>query len=153
MLVVLVLAFCAVASAQERLNFKVEKRADTFNNAAAEAGFQTRFGHGVHFSATVWRASNGEGITSEFAEFRSTEEAERYLDWELKKVKKVISLKTTVESHRWKTGRRAEALMDGRWVEIMWTDGPNFRVIIAPNFDDALQLEDRLNPSTPQSVR
>jgi hypothetical protein len=132
-------------STGKRLEFHIVAMADYVDEEATKAGFRAARLSNTHFGSTEFEASDGETLVAEDCEFRSPEEAKRYLDWKVARSSKILSQGTKTDSKGKSVGYRAEVLLapDQKQSAVMWTNGATFRQIIAKSLADAMELAKR----------
>ena len=134
----LFLGIPAKCSDKKPLTFQVTVMADIEDTEAAKAGFHTH-----HFGSTVYKASNSAILTLMYGYFKGADEAERFLEWNVKKSFKVLSQTTKTDPNGNPIEYRAELVpqWDHSLTEVMWVVGEKVRWIFARNPDDAHELE------------
>jgi hypothetical protein len=121
-------------STGKRLEFRIISMADFVDEEATEAGFRTGpRDTDTHFGLTRFFASDGVTLDSEGGPFRSPEEAKRYFDWKLARCYKILKHGIETDSKGKAIGYRAEVVLarDQDEPVVMWTDGADFRQVIA----------------------
>jgi hypothetical protein len=128
-----------------RLVFRILLLCDTVDEEATKAGFRTTNWSNVHLGCTSFEASDGEKLFAADGEFRSPEEAKRYLDWKAARSFKILSQGFKTDRRGKNVGYRVEVLLDADHKEptVMWTNGAMFYQIIAKSLADAEELEKR----------
>jgi len=132
-------------STGRRLAFRILALCDTVDEEATKAGFRTTNSSRAHFGCTSFEASDGEKLFASDGEFRSPEEAKRYLDWRVARSSKILTQGIKTDSKGRPVGYRAEVLLtsDQKDSAVMWTNGAMFYQIIAKSLPDAEELEKR----------
>jgi hypothetical protein len=132
-------------STGKRLQFRIILLCDYGDEEATKAGFRTVPFSTTHLGCTQFEASDGEELFTYGGEFRSPEEAKRYLDWKVARSSKILAQGTKTDPKGKSVGARAEVLLppDQKESAVMWTNGPMFREIIAKSLADAVELEKR----------
>ncbi|MGO8816485.1 MAG: hypothetical protein ACLQVG_17755 [Terriglobia bacterium] len=132
-------------SSGKRLEFSIVAMADWVDEEATKAGFHTALDPDTHLGSTKFGASDGETLFTYDGEFRSPEEAKRYLDWTVARSSKILKQGIEADSKGKSVGYRAEVLRepDQKDSAVMWTKGATFRQIIGRSFADALELAKR----------
>lgn len=126
-------------------NFRVKSSGEITDLQATKSGFRTVRSSVVHLGTTVIDAC-GETLTVQGGEFSSAQEAKRFFEWNMQRASRTVAQSTLMDSNGKLLGYRAELIlnMDGRsCVAIMWTSGARFKVILAPSFTNATELEKR----------
>lgn len=145
--VIVIHAPLAESAEKKPLSFHINVMGEIVDRAATEAGFRTRlFPNEVHLGFKNLDASDGEEIFIWDGEFRTPDEAARYLDWSVQsRADRVITHGTKVNREGKTVGRRAEVLLrsDSKtktWV-VTWTEEAHFFAVYAPTLECALQIE------------
>jgi hypothetical protein len=132
-------------AARKRLEFHLLSLCDAIDADATKAGFRTALFSNVHLGCSKFRAPDGEVLVEYDTEFRSADEAIRYLDWEVARSVKVIRRGVKLDRKGNSVGRRAEVELtsDQSYSVLMWTHGAFFHLIQAKSRADAEELERR----------
>jgi len=120
--------------------------AEIDDSSAKKAGFHTH-----HFGSTVFKASNGATLTLMYGDFKNTDEASRFLQWNANKCFKLLSQETRKDASGNAIEYRAELIpeWDHSSIEVMWVVGSMARWILAKNRPDALELENYYRRPSP----
>jgi hypothetical protein len=132
-------------SSRKRLEFRLIAMADGIDDEATNAGFRTVGDPDTHLGSSKFEASDGETLITYDGEFRSSDEAKRYLDWTLARYSKTLTRAIKTDSQGKSVGYRAEVLLppDRKESAVVWTNGVMFFEIIARSLADARELETR----------
>jgi hypothetical protein len=143
----LTLLASARGSDKKPLTFQVTLMAELVDTNAQKAGFHTS-----HFGSTVFKASNGAALTLMYGDFKNTDEARRFLEWNAQKCFKVLSQETRKDGKGSAIEYRAEIIpeWDHSSIEVMWVVGGRARWILAKNRPDALELESYYRRHSPE---
>ena len=144
---ILIHAPLAESDGKKPVTFTVTGMGEIVDRAATDAGFRTRlFPDEVHLGFKKLDASHGEKLVIRDAEFRTPDEAARYLDWSVQnRADRVITNGKKVNREGTTVGRRAEMLLKSdsktqTWV-VAWTEEAYFFAVYAPTLECALQVE------------
>ena len=141
-LAILIHAPLAESDEKKPVTFSVTVMGEIIDRAATDAGFRTRlFPDEVHLGFKNLDASDGEKLVIRDGEFRTPDEAARYLD----RAERVITNGKKVNDKGKTVGRRAEVLLKSdsktkTWV-VAWTEEAYFFAVYAPTLECALQVE------------
>jgi hypothetical protein len=132
-------------STGKRLKFSLILVGDWVDEEATNAGFRTAGLPNTHLGCAEYEASDGKEVFTYGGEFRSPEEAKRYLEWKVARSSKILAHGIKKDSKGKSVGERAEVLLspDQEDSAVMWTDGAKFREIISKSLADAVELEKR----------
>ena len=133
-------------STGKRLEFRIVIMGEIIDKEATEAGFRTPlFSDETRLGFTDFEASDGVRVHAEDGEFRTPEEAKRYLDWNVARSSKILAQGIKTDSKRKPVGYRAEVLLapDQKQSAVMWTSGATFRQMISKSLADAEELAKR----------
>jgi hypothetical protein len=144
-LATLLLLVPPIAQSDDRpLTFSLARMGDMFDKQAAAAGFRTKIPSGVHLGFKEFEAPDGEKLWTHDGEFRTAEEANKYMNWKIHKLA-VRGLKETNELNNEGivVGRRVEFWIESApnkktWV-VMWTESTKFFIVEAPTRESALE--------------
>jgi hypothetical protein len=127
----------------KRLEFRLVAVGDYVDEDATEAGFRTFGLADTHLGSAKYTASNGDMLITYGCEFRSPQEAKRYLDWKVARSSKTVRRGVKTDASGKSVGYRAVVLLapDQKQSEVMWTSGPFFREIIGTSLADAEEFE------------
>jgi hypothetical protein len=146
-IVILIHAPLAESDGKKPVTFNVTVMGEIVDRAATDAGFRTRlFPDEVHLGFKNLDASDGEKLVIRDGEFRTPDEAARYLDWSMQnRADRVIANGKKVNRQGKIVGRRAEVLLKSdskakTWV-VAWTEEAYFFAVYAPTLECALQVE------------
>jgi hypothetical protein len=144
---ILIHAPLAESDEKKPVTFNVTMMGEIVDRAAIDAGFRTRlFPDEVHLGFKKLDASDGQKLVIQDGEFRTPDEAARYLDWSVQnRADRVITNGKKVNREGKTVGRRTEVLLKSdsktkTWM-VAWTDEAYFFVIYAPTLECALQVE------------
>ena len=134
----LILLTFAKGNDKKPLTFQITLIAEIVDTGAQKAGFHT-----YHFGSTAFKASNDAALTLMYGDFKNTDEARRFLEWNAQKCFKVLSQETGKDAGGNAIEYPAELIpeWDHRSIEVMWVVGSMARWILAKNRPDALELE------------
>jgi len=119
---------------------------EAIDNEATDAGFESLEAGRVKLALTVFKASDGEGLTVEHVIFRSPDDASRYFHWMIeKRATDILNQGSKLDKNGRVIGVRAEVVvkLPGASSAIMWTNNQHFFVIFSPSLSDAVELEKR----------
>lgn len=131
--------------ARKRLQFQMVGLCDYIDAEATKAGFRTTNLRNVHLGCTQFGASDGEVLVKYDTEFRSGDEAKRYLDWKVARSVKILRRGVKTDRKGESVGYRAEVQVtsDPKDSALIWTNGAFFYQILAKSLADAEEPEKR----------
>ena len=109
---------------------------------ATKAGFHTARSSRTHLGFTGYEGC-GESMTVKYAEFSSSQDANRYFNWNMSKTLKVFTQGSKAGSDGKQIGYRAEALVGPKadTFAVMWTNGAMFRAVYGRSLPSVRALE------------
>ena len=134
------------ASQKKKVKFKTVKVGEITDNKATSLGFESFGKNETVLAFTIFKASDGKTLTLQHGEFRSSDEAKRFLDWKISNSSKALKQEKKLDNNGRVIGFRAEVATAadayGKTSSaIMWTEEKEFYVILSGSISDALELE------------
>lgn len=128
----------ASCSDKRPLTFQVTVMAQIVDTNAQKAGFHT-----YRFGSTGFKASNGATLTLMYGDFKTNEEAKRFLEWTVQQCFKTLSEEMKKDRDGNPIEYRVELVPEREQslFEVMWVVGNTTRWIFAKSREDALELE------------
>ena len=127
----------------KHMEFRLVAVGDYMDEDATEAGFRTVGMNDTHLGSAKYTSSNGDTVFTYGCEFRSPEEAKRYLEWKVARSSKTVMQGVKTDATGKTVGYRVVVLLapDQKQSAVIWTYGPLFREIIASSLADAEEFE------------
>ena len=133
-------------STDKPLKFWAVAMGDSVDPEATKAGFRTVLGKNeTRLGFTDFKASDGVIVLAEDGQFRSPEEAERYLDFNVARSSRILTRGVNTDSTGKRVGLKAEVVLasDRKDSAVLWTNGAWFNEVTSHSLADAEEFAKR----------
>jgi len=123
------------------------KMEEMVDKEATDAGFRTAHASNeTRLVLTDFEASDGVRMHYENGQFRSPEEAKRYLHWKVARASRILKQGVNTDSRGKSVGLKAEVVLaaDQKDSAVIWTDGATFYEVISESLADAEEFAKRV---------